>query len=826
MKHRNDDSPGWPLLIFGALVALLGLVLAAGGAWLMALGGSWYYLLAGIGLLVAGIQLARGRFSGAWWFGAVFIGTLLWTAWEAGLDYWRWIPRFGLMVVLAIVVALLLPRLSDRDGSRHFSRTVSWSLAGVLALIFLGVFALAFVPPGVTGAGWRAANATPGAASDSPTFSDTKGTFIQPAVAPVDSDWPAYGRSNGARRYSPLSQINSGNVAKLERVWTYRTGDIPEKRWGAETTPLKVDDTLYLCSATNTLIALDAASGKERWRHEVEIPQENIPYTAACRSVAYYEFPPVETPGEGVAGVVAHGVPQPCSPRIIEGTLDGRLIAVDALTGERCENFGDNGEVDITRGMGEVLPGMVSITSPPVIVRGVIVTGHQVLDGQRRWAPSGVIQGFDVMTGERLWAWDMMHPEWDNDPPEGETFARGTPNMWTIASADEELGYVYLPMGNSAVDYWSSLRRPPENEFSTSLVAIDVATGKPAWHFQTVHKDVWDYDLGSTGSLVDFPTGNGAVPAIVLSSKQGDIYVLDRRTGEPLTGVEERPVPQGGVEPDERTPTQPFSLYHTLAKRDLTEKDMWGLTPLDQLWCRIQFQRASYEGIYTPPTVEQHWIEYPGYNGGSDWGGIAIDPKRGVIVANYNDMPNHNKLVPREKAEEMGWAPRSEARGEPGGAEGAGDPQAGTPFAIDVNAGWRLDFTGMLCKEPPYGGIRVIDLASGKTIWDRPFGTARSNGPFGIPSQLPFIIGTPNNGGPVVTAGGIIFIAASTDNLIRAIDLETGEKIWEDELPAGGQATPMTYSVDGRQYLVIMAGGHHFMETPAGDYVIAYALPD
>src|SRR5690606_29863229 len=232
----------------------------------------------------------------------------------------------------------------------------------------------------------------------------------------------------------------------------------------------------------------------------------------------------------------------------------------------------------------------------------------------------------------------MMHPEWDNGPPPGETFARGTPNMWTIASGDEELGLVYLPMGNSAADYWSSLRRPPENEYSTSLVAIDVTTGKPAWHFQTVHKDVWDYDLGSTGSLVDFPTAGGTVPAIVLSSKQGDIYVLDRRTGEPLVGVEERPVPQGGVEPDERSTTQPFSLYHTLAKPELTEQDMWGLTPLDQLWCRIQFRRASYEGMYTPPTADRHWIEYPGYNGGSDWGGIAIDPVRGVIVANYNDM--------------------------------------------------------------------------------------------------------------------------------------------------------------------------------------------
>ena len=284
-------------------------------------------------------------------------------------------------------------------------------------------------------------------------------------------------------------------------------------------------------------------------------------------------------------------------------------------------------------------------------------------------------------------------------------------------------------------------------------------------------------------------------------------------------------MPQGGVEPAERSPTQPFSLYHTLQKPELTERDMWGISPIDQLSCRIQFHLASYEGMYTPPVGDSHSVEYSGYNGGSDWGGIAVDPRRGVIIANYNDMPNHVELVSRARADEMGWAPRNEVRGDMGGAEGAGDPQAGAPYAVDVNAGWRQPFTGLLCKEPPYGGIRAIDLATGDTLWDRPFGTARSNGPMGIPSHLPIEIGTPNNGGSVITAGGLVFIAAATDNLIRAIDIETGETIWKDVLPAGGQASPMVYEAGGRQYLVIMAGGHHFMETPIGDYVIAYALP-
>ncbi|KAB2848966.1 MAG: PQQ-binding-like beta-propeller repeat protein, partial [Sphingopyxis terrae] len=378
-------------------------------------------------------------------------------------------------------------------------------------------------------------------------------------------------------------------------------------------------------------------------------------------------------------------------------------------------------------------------------------------------------------------------------PPAGKTWARGTPNMWTIASGDEALGLVYLPMGNAAADYYSSLRRPPENDYATSLVALDVTTGKPRWRFQAVKKDVWDYDFGAQATLIDYPSLNGVIPALVLPSKQGDIYVLDRRTGAPLTPTGTIKVPGGGVEPTERAPTQLVSLWHTLRKPDLTERDMWGMSPIDQMICRIQFRKASYKGFFTPPTSDRRSIEYPGYNGGTDWGGVAIDPVRGVIIANYNDMPNYVRLVPRAKANKMGWAPRDQARGNIGVAEGAGDPQAHTPYAIDVNAGWRLPFTGMLCKQPPYGGIRAIDIATGKTIWDRPLGTARTNGPFGIPSMLPVTIGTPNNGGSVVTAGGLIFIAAATDNLIRAMDLKTGKTVWSDVLPAGGQATPMVY---------------------------------
>ena len=841
MSTPPEHVRRWPLTLLCVLIAVVGVVLAAGGGWLAVEGGSWYYLWAGLAMLVSATLMWRGRASGAWVFWVLLMATVAWTAWESGLDYWRWVPRLGLMVLLALCVALALPGLAGAP-----SRRVSRALAGACVVVFVLAFALAFAPHGWTRSGQLARAPFAGGMPDTLT-------------PQAGGDWAAYGRGYDSLRYSPLTQIDRDNVQQLERAWLYRTGDLPEKRWGAETTPLKVGDRLYLCSARNILIALDAASGRELWRFDPKVANESIPYTAACRGVAYYdrgaaEVPartagatsaasadgmrvataasPVTTPATttatttAVAGAQATAsASRTCRTRIIEGTLDGRLVAVDAATGKPCADFGDNGQVDITRGMGEAPPGFVSITSPPTIVRGVVVTGHQVLDGQRRWAPSGVIQGYDAITGELRWAWDLARPERGGRPPEGETYTRGTPNMWTTATGDEALGLVYLPMGNSAADYWSGSRPPAADRFATSLVALDVTTGKPAWNFQTVHVDVWDYDLGSQGTLIDFPTANGAVPALLLPSKQGDMYILDRRTGTPLTPVQERAVPGGGVEPGRRSPTQPFSGYHTLRRPDLTERDMWGMTPIDQLVCRIQFRRASYKGIYTPPTSDRHWVQYPGYNGGSDWGGVSVDPRRGIVIANYNDMPNHNRLVPRAEADRLGWAPRDEVRGDMGGAEGAGDPQQGTPYAIDVNAGWRLPFTGLLCKEPPYGGIRAVELATGRTLWDRPLGTARRNGPFGIPSLLPIDIGTPNNGGPALSAGGLVFIAAATDDLIRAIDIETGETLWQDALPAGGQATPMLYEAGGRQYLVIMTGGHHFMETPRGDQVIAYALP-
>ncbi len=651
--------------------------------------------------------------------------------------------------------------------------------------------------------------------AQAPEAEDPLAAAPYPAATPRDvgADWPTWGGDQQAQRYSPLDQITPENVAQLERAWVYHTGDLPsgetEDTYSPENTPLKVGDDLLMCTAMNILVSIDAATGEENWRHDPQVPPEAIPYGASCRGVSVWTDPAKE-PGEA------------CATRVIEGTLDARLVAVDTETGQPCEEFGDAGNVVLWDGIGEKVPGWYAVTAPPAIVRGVVITGAQVKDGQAEDAPSGVIRGYDARSGDLVWAWDLAAPEeMRNGPPEGETYTRGTPNMWTTAAGDEELGMVYLPLGNSSVDYYGSNRSDAENEYATSLVALDATTGEERWKFQTVRNDVWDYDLGSQPSLLDYQ----GQPAILLASKQGDVYILNRETGEPIAPVGEiTDLPQGDIEPDYVADSQPVSEFFDIRKPDLTEKDMWGFTPIDQLYCRIRFRQAVYDGYFTPPSTDWY-IQYPGYNGGNDWGSVAIDPQRNLMIMNYNDVPNYNRLVPRERADELGWLPIFAEGYSSGGAEGAGDPQAGAPYAIQVNAGWQSELTGMPCTSPQYGGITAVDLETGEQVWDVPLGTARRNGPFGIPSMLPFKIGTPNNGGSVVTSSGLIFIGAATDNLFRAIDMETGETLWSDAMDQGGQANPITYEVDGEQYVVIGPGGHHFMHTPVGDAVIAYKLP-
>ncbi len=843
------------VIVMAVLIGLAGLALFAGGIWLVTLGGSFYYVLAGVGLLVTAGLLFRRSILALWAYLITFAGTVAWALWEVGLDGWAQVPRLVAPTVLLVLMLALIPLLR---GSGHRLRgTVAASVAGGLALLTsLGILHLsndgsaiaqeqaapapaepdapeiAAPTPAPTVGTPPAEGETTGiddaeeaaAAAGPPVIADgaEPGQVLSPTGVPIaaardrltaGTDWVAYGGDNHATRYSPLSQITRDNVADLELVWEFRTGDMPEadERFSNQNTPLKIGDRLLLCSAMNQVISLDAATGLEQWRYDPGVPTDAIPYNATCRGLAYYQAPEI-------------AVGDLCHERVIMNTLDARLIAVDVATGQLCSAFGNDGIVDLEIGLGPTAPGWYAPTSPPTIVRNIAVVHSQVRDGQRRDAPSGVVRGYDAVSGALAWAWDHARPDIQGLPPVGETYTRGTSNVWTISSADEELGLVYLPHGVPSVDYWGGMRSDLENEYSTALVALDVTTGQPAWHYQTTRYDVWDYDLGAQGTLIDFQTADGLVPALILPTKQSMYWIFDRRTGELLVEVEERPVPQGGVEPERLSPTQPFVVdFPNVLKPDFEERHMWGMTPLDQLWCRIQYRESVYEGMYTPPTTDW-WIQFPGYNGGVDWGGVAVDPERRIMVSNYNITANRNRLVPREEVDAMGIVPVDE----PGFTENSPEdisPQADTPYGIEVNAGWRVPFTGMLCTQPPYGGIMAVDLDTREVLWDRPFGSARNNGPFGFPSFLPFEIGTPNNAGAVVTAAGLIFIAATTDDYLHAIDIENGEVLWRADLPAGGQAGPAMYEANGRQYLVINAGGHNFMETEIGDYFLAYALP-
>lgn len=783
----------WMFRIFGVVLLIAGAAMAVGGFKLATLGGSLYYIIIGLFWIIAGFLVlrARTRISGLYAYVLSFVITLAWSLWEAGLDGWALLPRLDVPFIFLVCAVLLMP--SRLPSGRRTLRTYGGGLAALTVVgLAIGV-PLAQKP------------------IDPLPLPSPQGVYFGETTNPAAADWPTYGGGPGAQRYSDLSQITPQNVGQLKRAWVYHTGEPHNNNYGNELTPLKIDDTIYGCTLRHKIFALDAATGKQKWMYDPKTPAKFSTPNSACRGVTYYKQPDAK-PGDL------------CAERVIAGTLDAKLVAVDALSGDICQNFGANGAVDLMEGLGEWPPNIVSITSAPTIVRGVIVASQQVVDGQLREAASGVGRGYDAVTGALRFAWDMEQPDITTLPPAGKTYSLGTPNMWSTAVGDESLGLVYLPMANSAGDYHSSTRTAEERKYSSSVTALDVETGKPRWVYQFIKNDVWDYDTPAQPSLVDFPTPDGKVPALVQTTKQGDIWVLDRRTGQPLHEVKEVNVPQGGVEPAERAATQKRPVYNTTQKPDLTEKMMWGISPIDQLMCRIQFRSANYDGIFTPPSADKPWIEYPGNNGGSDWGSLSVDVRRGVIVENYSDLPSYSRLVPREVADALDvfWLGDPRYKG-PG--PGRNRPQAGLPYGQDVNTGW-VSSIGVICKQPPFGMIRAIDLASGTTLWDRPLGTAQRNGPWGIPSMLPFEIGLPNNGGPVTTAGGLVFVAATTDDFIRAIDIETGETVWKDELPAGGQATPMVYESNGKQFILMMAGGHHGMLTPEGDDVIAYALPD
>jgi quinoprotein glucose dehydrogenase len=623
------------------------------------------------------------------------------------------------------------------------------------------------------------------------------------------AEWPEYGGDKGGLRYSPLSQITPENVTDLEIAWVYHHGDISDgsddtTRTSFNATPIVVNGTLFFCTGMNRVIALDPETGAERWTFDPETKLTKIqgPYTRTCRGVAHW-------PGSGSseAGAV-------CSERIFTGTLDSELIALDARTGRPCADFGKEGRVDLRQGIGDAAPWEYYPTSPPLVIGDVVVIGALVSDSLRTDAPSGVVRAFDVRTGDLRWAWDPVPPGWRSDSGEDsdseDSYTRGTPNTWSILSGDTERGLVFVPTGNASPDYFAANRRGLDY-YASSVVALDARTGRVAWHFQTVHHDVWDYDVSSQPTLFQIPSVGGGVPAVAQATKMGHVFLLSRETGEPLYPVEERPVPQEGVPGERLSKTQPFPTHPPpLHPSGLTPDDAWGFTPWDRGKCAETIAQHRSDGIFTPATLEGS-IQYPGPAGGTTWGGVSIDPESGVLYLNQMRIAGVITLIPREAYERLGPSENvypDELY-----------PQKGTPYGIRRSP--LLSPLGAPCNPPPLGTLTAVDLASGETLWESTLGTTRDQAPF----PLWLSLGAPNLGGSIVTAGGLVFIGATTDKFLRAFDATTGEEIWRQRLPYTGNATPMTYRLrpDGKQYVVIAAGGHGWSEP--GDAVMAFALP-
>ncbi|WP_201030874.1 glucose/quinate/shikimate family membrane-bound PQQ-dependent dehydrogenase [Xanthomonas campestris] len=803
------------LVAYAVVLAVLGAALAYEGGRLVAVGGSWYYVLAGIAVLVAGVLLALGKRAGLWLFGATLAATIVWALWEVGLDGWGLIPRLAWISVLGLV---LLPfwgvarrRMQPLSGLGYVVVTGVLPVLGA-ALILWPLL----VPRNV-----ELADASKQPADAATPFS--RGSVPSPdgnvAANHDASNWTAYAGSNLSNHYTPGAQITPENVKGLKVAWEFHTGDLKPKDsklgYAFQNTPLKVGDLLYICTPTQKVIAVEAANGKERWRFDPQTNPKAMAGVAAttCRGVSYYQAP------EGTAE---------CPTRIFWPMVDGRLGALDAQTGKLCASFGNNGYVDLNAGTGNTKPGFVGPTSPPVVMRGVVIqpTG-QVRDGQERDAPSGVVRGFDALTGQLRWAWDLGNPAITAEPPAGQTYTRSTPNVWSLMAADDELGLVYLPTGNAAGDFFGKGRTPQEEEYTASLVAVDAATGKERWHFRTVNHDLWDYDIGPQPNLVDWPVaGGGTRPAVIQATKSGQVFVLDRATGQPIMPVKQIAVPQGTDHGDWTASTQPVSpgMPNTVGapSRDyetIVESDAWGMTPFDQLACRIEFKKLRYEGMFTPPSL-QGSLSFTGNHGGINWGGVSVDLQRGIMVMNSNRLPYTEHVYPRTVMNELGVVSVFNGSSKTKGymaQEGLAYGARKEPWMSPLNTP---------CVAPPWGYISGVDLRTQQVIWRRPLGTGYDQGPMGIPSKTKFEIGTPNNSGSLATAGGVTFIGASLDNFIRGFDTRTGKQVWETRVPAGPQAAPLSYTIDGKQYIVAAVGGHDRMETKSGDSVIAWALHD
>ena len=603
--------------------------------------------------------------------------------------------------------------------------------------------------------------------------------------------WPAYGGAAGGGRHSPLRQIDATNVDRLHVAWTYRTGDIgagqrSERRLSFQATPVVVDDWLYVSTAFGRVMALNAVTGEERWRFDAGLDPDTRFAEVANRGVAVWDDP------LAAADAV-------CRRRVFVGTLDARLIALDGRTGRRCAGFNGSGEMALRDPAwlraGE--RGEYGVTSPPVVAGGLVITGSFIGDNRAAALESGVVRAFDARDGSERWAWH----------PVGQGLSAA--NAWAPMSLDPQRDLLFVATGSAAPDFFGGLRQG-DNSHANSLVALRASTGAVVWHRQLVHHDLWDYDLPAQPTLIELNRAGAVLPAVVQATKMGMLFIFHRETGAPLFYIQERPVPASDVPGEAAAPTQPFSALPALSRQSPVKPgDAWGLTFWDRARCRDEIARYRSDGIYTPPSL-QGSILLPGYAGGSNWGGVAFDPTTQTLFATTMNLAFVVALIPRE---------RFDAERQSGQFEGwQFGRMEGTPYGMRRRL--LASPFGLPCVAPPWGQLAALDLASGHLRWQVPLGTTRDKAPWPFWLEL----GVPGVGGPLTTATGLVFIGATTDNYLRAFEAASGKLLWKQRLPAGGQASPMSYSVNGRQFVVIAAGGHGGMGTTRGDHLVAFAL--
>ena len=604
--------------------------------------------------------------------------------------------------------------------------------------------------------------------------------------------WASFGGLGSGGQYSSLSQITAANVQKLERAWVFNTGDVVEGTAAAggssfEATPIFWNDALFFCTPMNRVVALDAATGQQKWAFDGYQTMPDAPrFAANCRGVSLW----VDDRSQEVSV---------CSARIIKPEIFGRLLALDARTGKLCEQFGESGIVDLN-GLENRGSGSLFLTSPPAVIGDLVVTGSGVTDNSVADAADGIVRAFDARTGDLRWSFNPI--------PESLSSRTGGANVWSIIAVDEELAMVYLPTTSPSVDPYGVPRTEPI-PYANALVALNAADGSVAWSFQTVHHDLFDYDLPAQPILFDLALDGKSIPAVAQVTKTGFVFVFDRRNGKPVHPIEERPVPASDVPNEKSSPTQPVpTLPQPFARQTIGDDDIWGLSVFDKRACEERFAKLRYEGMFTPPSV-QGSVQFPSALGGGNWGGAAIDPATGVLIVKTQNLPSITRLVP---------ADIDEVRPEGPPTEFLKKPLNGTPYRLDGE--FFVSPLGVPCTKPPWGELVALDLAKGDHRWRKPLGRY----PLAV-GRAPASWGSPNVGGPIVTAGGLVFIGAGMDTVFRALDLRTGDLLWEDsDLPAPAMAVPATYETGGRQYVVVAAGGNALAETKQSDAVIAYRL--